>query len=128
MGAIAKLFKSTGAVIVFMIGLIVMMYESRTYLQTLEIVRNQQKEEVLYQQYYSADKEIVSYAELVAILLRPLEYDIRINKALISKETHQPDLITDYNIEIGDYKKNYEYDAGGDLVRIIYTSIIDTGK
>lgn len=128
MGAITKLFKSTGAIIIFMIGLFVMMYESRAYIHTLEIVRNQQKEEVLYQQYYFADKEIVSYAELVAILFRPLEYDIKIDRILIPKETYQPDHITKYIIDENDYKKHYEYDAGGNLARIIYTSIIDKGE
>lgn len=117
-----KLLLGAASAIVLCIGLYLLIFESRIVSNMFDIVRDQIKEEEIYQQYYAEDIEEVSYAELVAILLNNLEYDIMINEVLIRREDHDTDKIDGYRLNMSDYLKQYQYDESGNITLITYTS------
>jgi hypothetical protein len=87
-----------------------------------DIVRDQMKDEQLYQQYYTEDIEEVSYTELVATLLTTLEYDIVIDAVMIKRIEYSIDNLEGYNLRKGNYQKQYQYDENGNIQLITYTS------
>lgn len=117
-----KLLLGGVTAIALCIGLYLLIYESRVVTDMFNVVRDQIKEEELYQQYYAEDIEEISYAELVAILLNNLEYDINVNGVLIKKEEHDIDKINVYGLNLTDYLKQYQYDESGNITLISYTS------
>ncbi len=82
--------------------------------------RQKLKDEVVYQQYHVADKGSITYAELIASLLQPLDYDIIVNGIMINKIWHYPEKISEYAIPKREYNKNYQYDDKGNIIFISY--------
>ncbi|NLJ90646.1 MAG: hypothetical protein GX323_07070 [Clostridiales bacterium] len=55
---------------------------------------------------------------LVALLLKPLDYDILLDNSLISKAHHDKSKIRDYGLDKEYYRKEYIYDNKGDISKI----------
>ncbi len=117
-----KLLIGAASALVLCIGLYLFLFETRIVSNLFDVVRNQMKDEELYQQYYAEDVEKVSYAELVATLLSVLEYDIVIDGKLIKRNEHDIDKIAGYGLKESDYRKEYQYDESGNIVLITYSS------
>lgn len=117
-----RLFLGTVTALLLFIGLYLLILETRIIANMFEVVRNEIKEEEIYQQYYSEDSEKVSYTELVAILLNTLEYDIVVDGISISMDEHNSDRISGYQLKNCDYSKEYHYDEHGKIILISYIS------
>ena len=76
------------------------------------------KDPVIYKSNNLPIAKELSYSELIAFLLNPLEYDISINGYVIRKEDHSNELIKTYPIPRGLYIKDYIYNSNGKLVEI----------
>lgn len=122
MEASQKLLIGAASALMFCIGLYLILYETRIVSNMFDVVRNQMKDEELYQQYYVEDIEKVSYPELIATLLNDLEYDIVINGVLIQRNEHDFNRISEYRLNEGDYRKDYQYDESGKITLITYTA------
>ncbi len=118
-----KLLLGALSAMVLCIGLSILFYETRIVSQLFDAVRDQMKEEELFQQYYKVEKEIIPYEELVAILLNDLEYDIAIDGVQFKKDEHDMDKIAGYDLKKTNYLKEYQYDEGGKIILIIYASV-----
>ncbi len=118
-----KIIKLAFSIILFCAGSVLLMYEAGTYYDMLKITREKVKERVVFQQYNTRDKGIISKAELMATLFGPLEYDITIDQRVIKKTEHKINLIPAYGITGERYRKTYQYDDTGDIILIKYTSI-----
>ena len=114
-------YQSVSATI-FCIAVTLLLHQYVSYTKLLEQLkcRNQP---LLYQQNKSEVNPFVSYAELIATLVQPLEYDMEIDQVLISKYEHTPDQIQSYEIKKTNYVKSYAYDGNGEVTRILYESI-----
>lgn len=117
-----KLVKIVISVLIFCIGVSLLFYESRIYQTSLKLVRELIKQDVIYQQHNIVDRETITYAELIATLLQPLEYDIMIDGILIKKEEHDRSQITAYPIRQTQYSKSYRYNDNGIITIIVYSS------
>jgi hypothetical protein len=117
-----KLLIGAASALVLCIGLYLVLFETRIVTNMFDVIRNQLKDEELYQQYYTEDIEEVPYAELVAILLNDLEYDVVIDGEQIQRNEHDIDKIGGYRFKENDYLKEYQYDECGTIVMITYTS------
>lgn len=121
MGNITKFLKLAFSMIVFIVGICYLMYGMKTYHQAVSQLRiNLKDSDVLYQQYVSEEK-FVPYAELIATLFQPPEYDIEINGVTIKRQEHIAEKILSYGINHVEYQKTYEYDNKGNIVKIIFT-------
>ncbi len=118
-----KLMRMAFAAIVFCIGVIILFYETKTYLSTLAACKEIINEDVIYQQKNSNDMETVTHSELIAFMMQPLEYDIMIDDFIISKNTYDVNDITEYRIQRVKYKKSYLYDEYGDIKRLCFNSL-----
>lgn len=117
-----KLLYLAFSAIVFCIACLILFFEVRTYRDSLSEVRENYKgEKELYMQYNTKNKEVVTYAELIATLMEPLEYDVIIDGNRISRLTHTTDKIPGYGITNINYIKSYHYNVNGDVDAIIYT-------
>lgn len=117
-----KLLIGAASGLVLCIGLYLLIFETRIVSNMFDVVRDQMKDEELYQQYYAEDVEEVPYAELVATLINVLEYDIVIDGKLIKRNEHDIDKIAGYSLKEGIYRKEYQYDESGNITLITYTS------
>lgn len=122
MNQISKLVTMILSAIVFCMGISMVFYEAKTYNSTLQTLRELVKDEVIYQQYIDYTDEIVTYAELIAKLMQPLEYDLIINDLIITKGNHNIDYISSYHIKMANYSKSYRYDDNGTIISIVYLS------
>jgi hypothetical protein len=105
--------------IMFCAGIFILISSANNYKETLEIVRQNYKDDIiLYQQFNPVMEDIVTYPELIAMLYSRLEYDIEINGVLISKDIHSRELIQNYGIRDTDYIKSYEYNEKGEITKI----------
>ena len=118
-----KLLLGALSAMVLCIGLYLLFFETRIVTQLFESVRDQIKEEELYQQYYNVEKDVLPYEELIAILLNHLEYDIMIDGVSFKKDEHDVDKITGYGLKKTNYLKEYHYDEGGNIILITYASV-----
>lgn len=118
-----KLIQMVFSGLVFCLGILLMFYEVKTYSGMLRTTREMFKENEIYQQYNESDMETVAYSELIATLLNPIDYDIRIDGFIIRKNEHSNDRINEYSIPIKDYSKSYRYDEDGNIIMIIYTGL-----
>lgn len=109
--------------IIFCIAVALLFRQVKNYTQLLSEVKNHyQNTEALYQSEYFGS-EVTTYAQLIASLSHPLEYDLEINGVLISKYEHTTDQISEYHIANTNYRKSYFYDFNGNVTRIIYQSV-----
>lgn len=114
--------KNMLSVIVFIIGIMYMLYGTKIYnLTVLELREKLKGEEVIYQQYYPK-VDLTPYSEIVTTLLWPLEYDMEIDGFNILKHEHSPDKILDYKLKDQEYIKSYQYDEHGKIIKIIFNS------
>ena len=118
-----KLLLGALSAMVLCIGLYLLFFETRIVTQLFESVRDQIKDEELYQQYYKVEKDVIPYEELMAILLNHLEYDIMIDGVSFKKDEHDMDKIAGYGLKKTNYLKEYQYDVGGNIIMITYASM-----
>jgi hypothetical protein len=123
MGNAMKIVQISIYIVLFCAGIYVLISEEKTYVQTLEIIRENIKDNELYQQYTNTDRETIGYSEIISSLLNPLEYDVMVDSIFINKDTHGKDKIEGYGINRKSYKKSYEYDDYGNITTVIYTGI-----
>lgn len=107
--------------IFFCIAISVLFICVRQYRSALYAADSILLEEIIVQ---TADDngQSMDQGDVIAALMGALEYDVEINGYLISKTLHQETMIADYPIPDGYYKKTYQYDSKGTLIRICYTS------
>lgn len=121
---ITKLIQMAFAAIVFCISIACVFFETKTYNTALATVRELYKDDdVVYMQYNPDVSVTVSYSELIAILMQPLEYDLLVDSYRIYKITHTADQISLYGIQRSEYIKSYHYNANGEIDLIIYTKV-----
>ena len=70
-----------------------------------------------------SDGCIVSYVDIVAMLLGGLEYDIRIDTVFIGKNEFYPTEFNYRGIACCNYKKEFRFDTDGNIVYVSFTSI-----
>ncbi len=83
--------------------------KSVIYLQEEESVIGLQEEK-----YYSK-------GYVMTLLFEPLDYDIIVDKYLISKDYHDKSKISGYKLSKEYYKKEYIYDSEGNISKIKFT-------
>lgn len=110
------------SIIFFCICAFFLIYHFRTYTKTISAYREIVKEDEVYEKASDVDGS-VTYGEIIATLLKPLKYDIRINDVDIDKDEYDVSMLPSYPIPYSNYHKDYEYDADGELARIVYTAI-----
>lgn len=110
--------------ILFLMGIFLLFNFAKVYHKSLNLLREDIKdqEEVIYQQNLM-EEAIITYSELIAMLFQPIEYDIEIDGLLIENKIHNAELISTYNIAHTNYKKDYQYDANGKIIKIVYKRI-----
>ena len=120
-----KIFQTALATIVFCIGLFLMVTEARIYHDVLTTTREKYKEynNEMFQQYNIEDREVITYAEIITTLFQSLEYDILVDSTSISKHEHNTDKINGYGIRNTTYRKSYQYDEKGNIMKVIYTGL-----
>lgn len=124
MESITKLLQMAFAAIIFCIAIACLFCETKVYHTSLAGVRERYKDDkVAYMQYNPKDIMTVTYSELIAILMQPLEINIMINDRLIDKESYTTDQLASYGIPNMVYQKTYHYDTEGDVDLIIYTGM-----
>ncbi len=112
------------SVILFFMGIFLLIYFAKVYHKSLNLLREdlKDKENVIYQQNLMEEPNI-TYSELIATLFQPLEYDIEVDGLLIEHKIHNAEKIPTYDIAHSNYKKAYQYDANGMIIKIIYKRI-----
>lgn len=113
--------------ILFCMGITILMMQAKDYLNLLNLVKESTQEQVLYRST-NTDSEsnsvnLTSYEEVIATLMIPLEYDIRINEIYIEKYSFETHLLDDLVILDTNYKKTYHYRSNGECYEIEYTSV-----
>ena len=108
--------------IIFCVAITLLLHQSASYSKLLEQIKCKD-EPLIYQQPWDKDEPLVTYAELIASLVQPLEYDMEIDGLLISKYDHTVDQIESYDIKNTKYRKTYAYDSNAVVTRIIYKSV-----
>lgn len=81
------------------------------------------RENVFYDNYRTYDQISINkttYAELLAMLFRDLDYDIQINDITILKENYNYQSFDFSVIPKVNFIKSYEYDAKGNIVRVVF--------
>jgi len=109
------------SIIVFCLGVFLMIKEALLYDRTLEMVREKLKSNELYQQYNDLDQCSVTYAEVIATLFQPLDYDIRIDNILYRRNYDYSYEIDENSIPKKNYYKSYQYDSEGNINMILYS-------
>lgn len=120
---VSRLFQMFLAILLFCTGLVVMLQEAKTYHATLRNTRKLISEDVIYQQYQSENDQTLSYAELIATLMLPLDFDIMVDGTIIRKASHNIDKIDGYGLRNANYEKSYKYNETANIEMIIYTSL-----
>lgn len=85
------------------------------------MVREKLKSNELYQQYNDLDQCSVTYAEVIATLFQPLDYDIRIDNILYRRNYDYSYEIDENSIPKKNYYKSYQYDSEGNINMILYS-------
>lgn len=117
-----KLYQWIASAVLFCISIAVLTFFTNSYSALLEETSKMIYDQELYQQYNQENKETITYSELIASLMQPLDYDIKVDGLSISKYEHYVDMISDYSIRNGVYHKRYQYDNRGNITLVIYTS------
>ncbi|MBH1940638.1 hypothetical protein I5677_07030 [Mobilitalea sibirica] len=118
---INKLLYVALGTLIFCIGIFLMFVMAMNYHKTLATTREIIKNDNLYQQYFTKEKEFVTHGELIATLLQPLDYNLSIDGVLILLVEHNEEKIIDYNIREVNYIKSYQRDAIGNIICMEYT-------
>ena len=113
--------------ILFCMGITILMMQAKDYLNLLNLVKECTQEQVLYR-YSNTDNEsnsvnLTSYEEVIATLMIPLEYDIRINGVCIEKCSFKISQLEELAILDTYYKKTYHYGPNAECYEIEYTSV-----
>lgn len=108
-----------GAVI-FGLGLIYLSYQSNATARFIMLANEELLEEgELYRQYNEIDINIVTCEELYAVVMGERALPISIDGRIIEPDGNDYELYFSY-IRAGTYKKSYSYDAGHNIVQVIY--------
>ncbi len=118
MEQILKLLYQAFGAIVFIIAVTLLMHEVNVLNGIINNSNDLLKDPVIYKSNNLPIAKELSYSELIAFLLNPLEYDISINGYVIRKEDHSNELIITYPIPRGLYIKDYIYNSNGKLIEI----------
>lgn len=108
--------------VIFCVAVTLLLHQYASYTKLIRQL-NCMDELLFYQQYKNEEDALISYAQLIATIVQPLEYDIEIDQVLISKYEHTRDQIESYGIKNEMYEKNYAYNENGEVTRILYKSI-----
>ncbi|MDF2544374.1 MAG: hypothetical protein K0S47_4092 [Herbinix sp.] len=118
---ITKLLVMIASMLMFCFGLLFFLSMYQQYIRSLHTEREQLKDSVIYQQFYS-EEDIVTYSELIATLYMELDYDIQINDIMYKRNSFELNQMNESNIPNATYSKSYLYDSNGTILRVIYTS------
>lgn len=87
------------------------------------------EDKTVYEAYSIKRDYLTSITELTAVFMSDIEYDIEIivgsKSYMFSNKDHKPEEIGKYYLPNIDYRKSYEYDLNGSIIKIIYEGIID---
>lgn len=75
-----------------------------------------------YRIYEEVKESHTTYAELIAMLFGDLDYDVQINDMTILKEKYNYKTFDFSVIPVENYIKFYQYDASGNILKVIYKS------
>lgn len=109
--------------LIFCMALSILLMEYSVMQNTITSLRRAiNNQEVLYDQSLEVINEgLVPYAGVVGILMSELTCDITINNIEINKDTYNPLTFDFTRIHNTSYKKSYEINLTGDIVKIIFT-------
>lgn len=114
---------SNGPIFMFILAMAYLLSSTNETKTSIDYVKNSvQDAKEMYVQYEDEYEEesIVTYAELIGVLLSTLDYDIEINGLKLSKDNYDY-MIYDFNkIAKTNYKKSYTYNHDGYIQKVIY--------
>jgi hypothetical protein len=130
MDKILKLLQMAFHVIILFMALTLLYTMSRKFTslteKTADIIM---KDNILYEAHLDKQEHYITHAELIAILLEDIEYDIEVvDKAesyKITAETYSPSDIELYIFVSRKFKKSYVYNINGTIAKIRYLSAIE---
>ena len=121
---ISKLLELTAFILMFCMAVTLLLYSYRSLEKIISTARIQVSTENIFhedERLYDEIKESkTTYAEIITTLLGDLDYDVLINNIMILKENYNYRMFDFSVIPQGDYTKTYQYDASGNIVRVIF--------
>lgn len=113
--------EQAGAAIIFCIALSLLLLSSReSLIQTAELKEMISESNTVYEQMFEYSEELASYDEVIGSLLTELAYDVQIVDDMIVRENYTYLNFDLSRVEKRSYKKTYEYDASGNIEKVIY--------
>lgn len=110
-------------ILLFVFALVILFTANRSFLSSLDTIREVNREEVVYEQYNDVQDNTVTKGELLAILFNRPEYEIEIDGVLIGKNEDTKENIATYDIDREKYSESYLYDSQNNVTRIIFTGL-----
>lgn len=110
-------------ILLFVFALVILFTANRSFLSSLDTIREVNREEVVYEQYNDVQDNTVTKGELLAILFNRPEYEIEIDGVLIGKNEDTKENIETYDIDREKYSESYLYDSQNNVTRIIFTGL-----
>ncbi len=122
---VKELIEKVGAIFMFCIAGTLLLIQYKEQYKLITVIREGvSKQGVLYEQ--SIDVTVnnkVSHKEVIAALICDLEYDVEVNTIYLQKEYFNP-MEFDFSVIANtDYRKTYEVDLSGNIVKIVYKSL-----
>lgn len=125
---ITKFLRTAFYVFLFFIGITILYKASKSFSGITEKTADAIADDVnLYQTESSDTVHLTSRAELIAILMGDISYDISVMdpSGLYSAvaKAYNPGNITDITLTASQYEKSYSYDGDGQILKIMYRFI-----
>ena len=128
MDKIFKLLEMAFHVVILFIALTLLYTMSHKFTSLIVKSADMNAEDnMLYEAYLVKEEHYISHAELIAILLEDIEYDIEVvdeaGSYKITAEGYSPSDIGLYVFASQKYEKSYVYNLSGTIVKIRYQSV-----
>ncbi len=117
-----RLFETALGAVLFCIGITLLLMGYTSMNNTVRVMERKLGSDILYEQDYGNDKNIVPYEQIISLFLRPLEYDVSINGTVYEKASYDEERSDNMIIENANYLCRYGYDENGCIRTIFYTT------
>ncbi|WP_313133384.1 hypothetical protein [Anaerocolumna sp.] len=122
---VKELIEKVGAIFMFCIAGTLLLIQYKEQYKLITVIREGiSKQGVLNEQPIDVTaNNKVSHKEVIAALICDLEYDVEVNTIYLQKEYFNP-MEFDFSVIANtDYRKTYEVDLSGNIVKIVYKSL-----
>jgi hypothetical protein len=110
-------------IFLFCMAIVILFNCYSNYNNILITVKENQNEDIIYEQNNESEESSVSRGEIITMLFGQMEYDIEIDGVLISKIDDTKENIATFNINHEEYLKSYVYDNKNNVTRIVFTGL-----